>query len=48
MIRLRVASYNVHQCVGLDGRRDAARVAAVLREIDANFCLLYTSDAADE
>ena len=45
MIRLRVASYNVHQCVGLDGRRDAARVAAVLREIDADFVVLQEVDA---
>jgi endonuclease/exonuclease/phosphatase family metal-dependent hydrolase len=45
MIRLRVASYNVHQCVGLDGRRDAARVAAVLREIDADFVGLQEVDA---
>ena len=34
--RLKVASYNVHQCVGMDGRRDPSRVAAVLREIDAD------------
>jgi endonuclease/exonuclease/phosphatase family metal-dependent hydrolase len=45
VIRLRVASYNVHQCVGLDGRRDAARVAAVLREIDADFVGLQEVDA---
>jgi endonuclease/exonuclease/phosphatase family metal-dependent hydrolase len=45
MIRLRVASYNVHQCVGLDGRRDPARVAAVLREIDADFVGLQEIDA---
>lgn len=30
-----VASYNVHQCVGLDGRRDVARIASVLNELDA-------------
>jgi endonuclease/exonuclease/phosphatase family metal-dependent hydrolase len=29
-----VASYNVHQCVGLDGRRDVARIAGVLNELD--------------
>jgi len=34
--RLRVASYNIHQCVGTDGRRDAGRVADVLRELDAD------------
>jgi endonuclease/exonuclease/phosphatase family metal-dependent hydrolase len=43
--RLRIASYNVHQCVGLDGRRDPARVAAVLREINADFVGLQEVDA---
>jgi endonuclease/exonuclease/phosphatase family metal-dependent hydrolase len=33
---LRVASYNVHGCLGRDGRRDAARIAGILREIDAD------------
>jgi endonuclease/exonuclease/phosphatase family metal-dependent hydrolase len=31
---LKVASYNIHSCVGSDGRCDPARIAAVLREID--------------
>ena len=34
--RLRVVTYNVHKCVGLDRRVRPARVAAVLREIDAD------------
>ena len=38
--RLRVATYNVHKCVGLDRRVRPARVAAVLREIDADVCAL--------
>ncbi|HSF34412.1 MAG TPA: endonuclease/exonuclease/phosphatase family protein [Candidatus Tectomicrobia bacterium] len=29
-----VASYNIHQCVGLDGRRDVARIARVLSDLD--------------
>lgn len=33
---LRIASYNIHACRGWDGRQDVARVAAVLREIDAD------------
>jgi endonuclease/exonuclease/phosphatase family metal-dependent hydrolase len=33
---LRVASYNIHACVGLDRRQDVGRVGAVLREIDAD------------
>jgi endonuclease/exonuclease/phosphatase family metal-dependent hydrolase len=31
-----VASYNVHRCVGLDGRQDVERVAAVIRELGAD------------
>jgi len=31
-----VASYNVHRCVGVDGRRAPERIARVLREIDAD------------
>jgi endonuclease/exonuclease/phosphatase family metal-dependent hydrolase len=30
-----VVSYNIHQCVGLDGRRDVARIAHVLAGLDA-------------
>ena len=30
-----IASYNVHRCVGWDGRCDPARVAKVLAELDA-------------
>jgi endonuclease/exonuclease/phosphatase family metal-dependent hydrolase len=33
---VRVASYNVHACRGRDGRQDVERIAAVLREIDAD------------
>jgi endonuclease/exonuclease/phosphatase family metal-dependent hydrolase len=33
---LRVATYNVHGCVGTDGRRDPDRVAAVVSELDAD------------
>ncbi|HSA82447.1 MAG TPA: endonuclease/exonuclease/phosphatase family protein, partial [Geminicoccaceae bacterium] len=33
---MRIASYNIHACRGWDGRQDVARVAAVLREIDAD------------
>jgi endonuclease/exonuclease/phosphatase family metal-dependent hydrolase len=31
-----MASYNVHSCVGVDGRRDAGRIAAVVAELDAD------------
>jgi endonuclease/exonuclease/phosphatase family metal-dependent hydrolase len=30
---LRIASYNVHGCVGTDGKKDAARVADVIAEL---------------
>lgn len=30
---LRIASYNIHRCVGGDGRADASRVARVIQEI---------------
>jgi endonuclease/exonuclease/phosphatase family metal-dependent hydrolase len=37
---LRIVTYNIHGCVGLDRRRDPARIAAVLREIDADIVCL--------
>src|SRR5205085_9936981 len=33
---LRIASYNVHGCVGTDGKKDAARVAEVVRELECD------------
>jgi endonuclease/exonuclease/phosphatase family metal-dependent hydrolase len=33
---LTVVSYNVHQCVGLDRRRDPSRIAQVLNELNAD------------
>lgn len=38
--RLRVVTYNVHKCVGLDRRTRPARIAAVLRELDADVIAL--------
>lgn len=35
-LRIRVATYNVHKCVGMDRRRSPERVAAVIRELDAD------------
>lgn len=37
---LRVATYNVHKCRGLDGRVRPERVAEVLREVDADVVAL--------
>ncbi len=35
-IRLVAASYNIHSCVGRDGRCEPERIMAVLREVDAD------------
>jgi len=37
---LRIATYNVHRCRGLDGRTRPERIAAVLSEIDADIVAL--------
>jgi endonuclease/exonuclease/phosphatase family metal-dependent hydrolase len=41
---VRVATYNVHRCVGVDGKCDASRVAAVLRELDCDLIGLQEVD----
>lgn len=43
-MRLKVATYNIHKSVGLDGRRDPERIIAVLREIDADIIALQEAD----
>jgi endonuclease/exonuclease/phosphatase family metal-dependent hydrolase len=40
MSRLVLATYNVHGCVGRDRRRDPARIARVVRELDADVIAL--------
>ncbi|HEM46624.1 MAG TPA: endonuclease, partial [Alphaproteobacteria bacterium] len=35
-----VATYNIHRAIGADGLADPGRVAAVLREIDADVVAL--------
>jgi len=37
---VRVVTYNIHTCVGVDRRYDPARIVAVLREIDADIACL--------
>jgi len=37
---VRVTTYNIHTCVGVDRRYDPARIVAVLREIDADIACL--------
>jgi len=39
-VRIELVSYNVHGCVGLDGRADPARVAAVLQETQGDVIAL--------
>ena len=41
---LRVASYNIHRCVGHDRRRRPDRVARVIRELDADILGLQEVD----
>jgi endonuclease/exonuclease/phosphatase family metal-dependent hydrolase len=41
---LRVASYNVHKCVGTDGKFDPGRIAAVVAEIGADLVALQEVD----
>ena len=40
MTMLRVATYNVHDCVGRDQRFDPARIAGILTDIDADLIAL--------
>jgi len=39
-MRLRIATYNIHRCVGRDGTENIERVAAVLREINSDIVAL--------
>ncbi|HUR27685.1 MAG TPA: endonuclease/exonuclease/phosphatase family protein [Planctomycetota bacterium] len=51
-LRLRIATYNVHSCVGVDGRCDPKRVAEVIQELRADIVALqemtYPADLAIE
>jgi endonuclease/exonuclease/phosphatase family metal-dependent hydrolase len=37
---VRIATYNIHRCVGGDGRHDPRRIAAVLKSLDADILAL--------
>ena len=39
-----VASYNIHKCVGTDGRFDPSRIAAVIAELDADVVAIQEAD----
>ncbi len=43
-----VASYNIHRCVGRDGRSDPERIAATIREIAADIVGLQEVDSHAE
>ena len=43
--RIVVATYNVHRCVGLDGRHDPSRIAAVVREMQVDAIALQEVDS---
>ncbi|MGH9767322.1 MAG: endonuclease/exonuclease/phosphatase family protein [Blastocatellia bacterium] len=38
--KFRIATYNVHKCIGLDHRRSVARIISVLKEINADIVAL--------
>jgi endonuclease/exonuclease/phosphatase family metal-dependent hydrolase len=40
-----IASYNVHKCVGSDGRFDPERISRVIHEIDADVMALQEADS---
>lgn len=42
---LTVASYNVHRCVGIDGRRDPQRIAEVIASLNADVIALQEVDS---
>lgn len=39
-----VASYNIHRCIGMDGRKDAARICRVLHELNCDLIALQEVD----
>lgn len=43
-MKLKLASYNIHKAVGVDGRRDPDRILTVLREVDADVVALQEVD----
>lgn len=43
--QIRIASYNVHRCIGADGRCNPERIAAVLQELDADVVALQEVDS---
>lgn len=48
MRSIRVVTYNIHKCRGLDGRRRPVRIAEVLKQIDADIIALQEVVGMDE
>jgi endonuclease/exonuclease/phosphatase family metal-dependent hydrolase len=46
-MRIRLATYNIHGCVGGDGRFDVERIGRVLREIDSDVVALQEVEHHD-
>jgi endonuclease/exonuclease/phosphatase family metal-dependent hydrolase len=46
-MRVVVASYNIHSCVGQDGRYDPERVLTVIRELNADIVALQEVDSRE-
>lgn len=44
MDTLRIASYNIHRCIGSDGRQDPERTATVIRELNCDLIGLQEVD----
>jgi endonuclease/exonuclease/phosphatase family metal-dependent hydrolase len=43
-MHLTLVTYNIHACIGTDGRFEPARIASVLREMDADVVALQEVD----
>jgi len=46
-MRLTFATYNIHRCVGRDGRYDPNRIRDVIRELDADVIAVQEIDSPD-
>jgi len=46
-MRLVLATYNIHRCVGRDGRYDPSRIRDVVQELDADVIALQEIDSPD-
>ena len=47
VMRLGLATYNIHSCVGGDGRYDPGRILGVLKELDADIIALQEVDSRE-